>query len=329
MRVKLALKTLCTLGLALILNACCSGSCKNVKKDPNDTREPLECPWTDKNETVLDCPWAGVARLLRQTASKDQKAIVTQQVPELADQIEKDLKNNAVIEKSWGHSLNFDENAQRAIIDEDIIVLLSQWLNIKDPDGDQVHAGVAHTYGYIFSLLHTPYGYKRARWIEGEIEKGLGLPEKIFHPKTKEGSFLSNVTYFAGRVGLRDSADAQIEIKKLEPSVSPALIELHYELLKTRRLREVLPEVEIRTDFVAFKDKSIKDQYLLIYSYKLKDEDPKLITLFPVKTGFYEKTLATQLLGENQEISDHYNAFIPHVTGEKEKRKGNRRVEIK
>lgn len=196
----------------------------------------LDCPVQADDEKPEDCPWAGVARALRAEEKSAEgvtnriQARLKELVPELDAAIARtsalggdDLKYVAL----WGRSSNYDVsqlNQARPIptVDEPIIDALDERAGLPaarhgdvnsllDPNtpirGAITFAGVEHTYGYLFSLLHTPFGYKRARWVRDDIEAGFGLPRGTLGPLPKEGTLFSNLTYFAGKVAFRESAD--------------------------------------------------------------------------------------------------------------------------
>ena len=101
-------------------------------------------------------------------------------------------------------------------------------------------AALNHTYGYLFSEVPTPYGYKRARFVKGIIEKGFGLPVGLFSGIPQKGTLLSNLTKFIGTIAFRDNADC---IKELQASIEsgniPKVTELEnfgYSTLKVKRL---------------------------------------------------------------------------------------------
>lgn len=285
----------------------------------------------DRGEKPQDCPWAGIARILRQSEPKLQYDKLRLHLPQVANSLTRDSLITE-LKSFWGMSLNFDEAVKKPIIDEDIIKMILETAQIPPAEphelGERVHAGYMHSYAYLFSLLQTPYGFKRARWVNGEIEKGLGLEPRIFHPLTEKGSFLANVTFFASSFAFKDSSEALKAIKRLKTVVHPSLSQYDFSK-RVLRLVEKLPSIEIRTDFLTFKeDPTLKNKYLLIYSYLKKGEKtPKLITLFPVKRDIYERALNATQLGKDKPIRSQYNSFIPGVTDSKEPLLGSRKIE--
>lgn len=43
------------------------------------------------------------------------------------------------------------------------------------------NAGLLHVYGYWYSTVPTPFGYKRDRWHDGTLARAFGLPADAFH----------------------------------------------------------------------------------------------------------------------------------------------------
>lgn len=79
----------------------------------------------------------------------------------------------------WGHSTVVDEHVGAPVIDRELFDLLHETAGIpaEFPVGN---AGVVHVYGYFFSDVPTPYGYKRDRWNDGVLARSLGRPASAF-----------------------------------------------------------------------------------------------------------------------------------------------------
>lgn len=79
----------------------------------------------------------------------------------------------------WGRSTVVDENVGAPVIDRAVFDTLHDAAGIaaEFPIGN---AGVVHVYGYFFSDVPTPYGYKRDRWNDGVLARALGLPASAF-----------------------------------------------------------------------------------------------------------------------------------------------------
>jgi hypothetical protein len=253
-----------------------------------------KCPL--EGETALDCPWAAIGRAA--AAAPDAAsalAVIRSGAPALVRNLSRDRKNAGLL-RLWGKSVNFDEHAKAEIVSPTVLAALG----VKDG-----HAGLTHTYGYLFSVLNTPYGFKRARWVSGEVERGLGLPPGTFSPLPKSGTLLSNLTAYAGRVAFRGDAREFRAASGLRPFSIAGL--------NRRRLVEAVGDAEIRTDVVSYKHG--KGAWL-VYSWRdLKAQRAYLITAFPVDEGFAGSLFAPKGLGEGKPIVSRYNAFIPGVTG--------------
>lgn len=197
-----------------------------------------------------------------------------------------------------------------------------------DESGHQlVHAGLEHTYGYLFSVLRTSFGYKRARWVEGEIARGFGLAEGLLSPRPSEGTLFANVTYFAGRIAFRDEPSKIALLKRSAAGLPKALRDFPFGRLKPVRLDESVSAkdgtgdvrtVSLRTDLVPFLASAApgKSSHLLIYSIK----DPSrggsaLITAFPVAASFVEMVLKPEDLGDGRPVKSRYNAYVEGVSG--------------
>lgn len=228
--------------------------------------------------------------------------------PALYAQILKDSKD-PYLPMQWGQSLNFDSGAKKIIVEEKIIADLQQLFNIKN-DNKIVHAGIIHTYGYLFSTIDTPFGFKRKRWIDPAVNKGFELTGNSLSPETIDGGMLSNVTYFAGMLAFKNKSDLS-----LLKNVSNEVFTYNYSQLKYDRLEEVLKDYTIVTTFVPFLN-SVND-YLLIYSVVSHlDKKEQLITVFPVNAESYKKAVAQENLGTDQKISLRYNAYLPGLSAE-------------
>ncbi len=288
----------------------------------------FECPKKSEPgaivvETVLDCPWAGAARLLIKNAENNEslESVFSAYTPGILEQLNSDRGNSAAF-NLWGESVNFDAMMRATIVHPDILSYLSLKLGIARPKGKIIHAGMEHTYGYLFSVLETKYGFKRARWVKDDIESGLGLEKGILGPKPSEGTLFSNITCFAGNISLRNDLSARHLLQGLS---CPAFLK-KYAVGKIKRLRLVetvsLPDnrsILLRTDFIPFAKVSAGgNAYLLIYSiYDSKDDKAVLITLFPVNKSFVERMTDSKTLGGHKTVKTRYNAWVEGFSGKK------------
>ncbi len=277
---------------------------------------PMTCPITADGEAPQDCPWAGAARILA-TPGTSLKTVL----PGLQKAIRTDGRQT-FIQGAWGESINFDELVKAEIVPAKILAELEQTFGWKGPEkktgkGYQVApAGLEHTYGYILSNLKTAYGFKRARWVSGEIERGLGLPVGLIGPEPTEGTLLSNVTYLLGKIAFRTDARHLSELAASFKKAPKALHDLDITKLKITRLQEeAAGGILLRTDIVDFTVPQT-NTHLLVYSVvnPATSERAKLITAFPVTDGFMATVFDSAKLGDAMPIITRYNAYVPEIT---------------
>lgn len=234
--------------------------------------------------------------------------ILAENEPSVLEQIMKDSKDEKLVD-FWGQSLNFDSTVKKTIVDAKILADLQAPFKIEN-DNYKVHAGIIHTYGYLFSIIETPYGYKRKRWIEPTLNFGFGLNGQSLSPFAIEGGLLSNVTYFMGALAFTNERKNQLSHLK---NVASEVSAFDYSKIKKIRLIESSPELMIITTFVKLPKKLAGDEndYLLIYSViNPSDKTEKLITAFPVTESSFKKTTAANELGINKSISLRYNGYV-------------------
>lgn len=264
------------------------------------------CP-TTKDETELDCPWSEIAR----SKPQELEAQLNLKAPGLKTQLTKDKHAKGLFEL-WGSSKNYDGAPERVIVSEHILEFLHKSLGIKKDDSDFSvnHAGITHTYGYLFSVLSTPYGYKRARYVKGEIESGFGLPLGVFSGEPSEGTLLANFTFFLTQISLGKERISLPQIKSW--ALHPELKKFNYQELKKISLVETAPGIEIRTDFIPFTHSNTRGTNEGIYIYSVKEgaNTPRLITAFPVTLLSAKKLFDSNGLGENKTIKLVFNGAL-------------------
>lgn len=283
------------------------------------------CPMTDKAETILDCPWAAIARDL--ALATDSRAALSRLAPDFAKRLRREGRIAGDVKKLWGRSINFDENVKGTIIPEPIIDAVLSIAGVPPRDARIVHAGFEHTYGYLLSNLRTPYGYKRLRWVRPDIEIGFGLEPGVISPTPNSGGFFMNVSYFAGRIAFRGDSKTDLEARRIlrnAKGVARSLRRIDYSYLHGRRLTETVALsktriIELRTDFVPFVQLPAGgNSELLVYSIRDSAEAvPQLITAFPVAPGFSDGAFNPKNLGEGKPIITRYNAFVADLTDSK------------
>jgi hypothetical protein len=187
------------------------------------------------------------------------------------------------------------------------------------------HAGMEHTYGYLFSVLKTQFGFKRARWVEGEIEKGFSLIPGLLGARPASGTLFANVTFFIGQIAFRGQVARIKTLSHGAKDLPKALREFKFGELRPIRLDETVDArdstggnrpVTLHTDLIPFLKPQPKNSHLLIYSVT----DPstggaRLITAFPVAQGFVDSVLKESELGEGKPIKTRYNGWVEGVSG--------------
>ena len=298
------------------------------------------CPDRAAGETDQDCPWAGVARTLIAEARAGHA--IGDQLAALLPKLDRDLKADAGrtgLKDVWGMSINFDEIAKSEIVDNSILSAIGEKIEIDFPIGLTaqgqarppmnriVHAGMEHTYGYLFSVLKTPFGFKRARWVRGEIETGFNLPVGILGPTPSSGTLFLNVTTFIGNIAFRTDSTELAVVKSASRSGPKELSNFKYGKLSPTRLEErvEVPNyngktrlVTLRTDFVPFLNAPSDpnaNSHLLIYSVVDPfHHEAQLISAFPVQTSFVQNALNPKGLG-SKPVSTRYNGFVEGLSG--------------
>ena len=308
------------------------------------------CPDLTLGETAADCPWAQASRdLTGITDFNTIKTTINQEIPGFLNELKRDSHSRGLL-NLWGLSRNIDQSyfvqgLQTRTIPVNLLAYFKSILKVPyDSDFIYGHAGMNHTYGYLFSDMETPYGYKRSRYVSGENEAGLGLPAGVFDGHAPEkGTLLSNFSYFIGRIALRDHLLSQVDLDLLlgsgEIEVIDPIVHYDYHSLSVKRLVEVVDDkdfyLEIRTDIVnyPFANSKGSDTGLLIYSINFHEKTlegflssrPRLITAFPVLVSSEAGLFSPSFLGESKKIQLNYNAALP-VTIPAEKMVGKRYI---
>ncbi len=214
----------------------------------------------------------------------------------------------------WGQSRNIDENTAETIVEEELMEGLAAVVGHAIP-GPTEHAGLQHSYGYLLSVAETPYGFKRARWVEPDIERGLGLSGPFLRPLPVAGTLLANLSWFLGRLVLRDAAQLR-RLAALEDHIAPGLRGYDFERLRGVRMVEEAPlrdgALRIFTDLVRYPvPPQAGPEQLLVYSIAEPGGPTRLITAFPVAPGFAAALPAG--LGPDRPVCTRYNAWLPAV----------------
>jgi hypothetical protein len=270
-------------------------------------------------EKAEDCPWAAAARAFEvREASAAAENILKAYAPGLLKQLDSDRANPSVL-ALWGESINYDELAKGEIVRPDILEFLAARLGAPKPRGIYMHAGMEHTYGYLFSDLQTKFGFKRARWVRSDIGEGFGLPAGLISPAPREGTLLANVSCLAGNIALLDDKPASALLKKASAGCAAKLRK--FGVKGTVRLTEevALPggrTVKLRTDLAPFRKPAGGNSHLLVYSvYDSAAGRAFLVTAFPVNSDFVRMVLDPANLGPDKPVQTRYNANVEGFTG--------------
>jgi hypothetical protein len=288
-----------------------------------------QCPNSNFHETALDCPWAEVTRSLDGVTDFARiRQTLDAKIPGFMYQLESDHQIHELFQL-WGWSRNIDEsnlsNGKKTAPVNLLQYFNSIWNVGYDASYTYGHAGLTHTYGYLFSVMETPYGYKRARYVRNEIEAGFGLTPGLISGLPKSGTLFSNLTTFAGKIAFRDHQRARALLDQVVGYMGnravPELVNYPYGSLKIKRLLEVANNdqfrLELRTDIVTFPRANPygKNTALLIYSIDYRKDSrensrPRLITVFPVEAGFAANLFNPSNLGDHVPLKLKYNAAI-------------------
>ena len=282
-----------TISLALFLAACSTTKPKYS--------ESSDLYWSEMVDTSL-------------STKTSLMSVLKKENTHLYQQIIKDSEDTNLL-GFWGKSLNFDSGAKKQIIVDSIISELHHQFK-TETDNKIVHAGITHTYGYLFSVLNTPYGYKRRRWVDPTLNYAFALSGNSLSPETMEGGLLSNVTYFAGMLSFKEEATRDA-LKNLK-NVSSEVLNFDFSKLNKDVVEEEITSnpagIEVlRTTLVkfAFKREEEENDYWLIYTiYTPKTHKENLITAFPIKKEAYKKITDEESLGPNRPIQVRYNAYL-------------------
>lgn len=239
--------------------------------------------------------------------------------PDLAAQIESDARHRPLLDL-WGTSVNFDELANAQIVSPGITSAIGELAGMSC-DGSVIHAGLLHTYGYLLSVIETPFGFKRDRWVNETLEAGLGIKHPVLRPWPIAGTLLSNVTFFLGRIAFRGFPSELALLRRHKSAVAPEIAEYPFRSLHITRIVEqvTLPtdsRIEVHIDFVELPQATLEPRYLLIYT--IMDERVSrgsLITAFPVTRTVLDEYCAADSLGDRIPLRSRFNAFVDGWTG--------------
>jgi hypothetical protein len=249
--------------------------------------------------------------------------VLRKQCPHIYRQLVEDHKHHALF-SLWGRCVNWDENVKKTVVHPAILRALGTLTGLP-MRGNIVHAGLQHTYGYLFSLIDTPFGAKRVRWLSTAWERGFGLDLTLLSDRPKCGTLLANATWFLGRIAFRGQPSRLRRLERSAGAVAPALVDFDYARCDVCRIVEqvVVPgqtrEISLFTDLVRFlhpPKNPREERALLIYSVQNGRRSPlKLLTAFPVgPTALLEIKASVPARGK-ADVRLRYNAYVPGLFG--------------
>jgi hypothetical protein len=250
--------------------------------------------------------------------------VLHRQCPHVYRQIARDSQFPGLL-SLWGRSVNVDENVGQIIVDPAILQAIGELAGVplRSPI---VHAGLEHTYGYLFSQIKTPFGFKRDRWLSGRLERGFGLEPSLFSDDPRHGTLLANLTWFLAQIVYRDRQRTLQRLVAVSRAAAPAIVDYEYAQLSACRITEQVVlttksrrEVSLITDLVPFPhapSQPSADSTLLIYSSQNGTRSPlKLVTAFPVTAKTADEIKASVPKRGMVEVRLRYNAYVPGLDG--------------
>lgn len=225
----------------------------------------------------------------------------------------------------WGRCVNVDENVGEVIVHPAILEAIGQMAG-RRMRGRVVHAGLQHTYGYLFSLIETPFGAKRDRWLSTDMERGLGIERSLLSYRPRAGTLLANATWLMGHIAFRDVPVLLRKLTKLSRAVAPELQNFDFTQLAPARLVETVNgvgprrrQVRLITDLLPYphaRSERRQENSLLIYSVQTGGSvTRKLITAFPVSQQVVTELQASAATSGVAPTRPRYNAYVPGFGG--------------
>lgn len=250
----------------------------------------------------------------------DRIALLKRLCPKLAPQIEQDCGPCGPL-IFWGQCRNEDEFAGQMIVDPTILEIVFHLAKQRFVP-EHPHAGLQHTYGYLLSIIETPYGRKRDRWTTASLESSFDLPLDVLSPTPADGTLLANATWLAGSIAFRGHNRLKWMQRCLMKRVAPAIQALQLDHLPGVRYTETIelpmhrrPEsrVVLVTDLVQMPcadEVTNKESWLLVYSIDdSRNQHPQLVTLFAVTDDFVQAIHARAVTRRRDDIRLRYNAY--------------------
>jgi hypothetical protein len=205
--------------------------------------------------------------------------------PDLMRGLADDLGRPAVLDR-WGLSTTVGQigNQQVELVPGPLIEHFAESLG-READPLRCHAGLAHTYGYLFSPIPTDYGRKRHRWSTQEAAHVLGIPGRW--PLGAPRGVLSTITRVLEHVAPLDREPLQLD----EDAQVAAIVDGELTISGSDEGTPWLSRTRIvRRDGLA--SISDGDELLLVYSLAVDDGPECYITAFPVSASYAKVVLS-------------------------------------
>ncbi|MGF1582183.1 MAG: hypothetical protein ACFCD0_22900 [Gemmataceae bacterium] len=268
------------------------------------------------SSAAADHPLTEAARAMIRAAQQSRSVVevFAASCPDIYSQIERTRVCEGLL-KLWGRSRNIDANTNEVIVHPTILKAIGEIAGVSIR-GNVIHAGLVHTYGYLFSLIETPYGFKRDRWTKPDVELGLGIEEPTLRDDPTDGTLLTNVTWLAGRIAFRGRTQELRLLQQHTECVSPVVRHFHFGGLEVIRLTDDVTSgtrlIRLHTDLVKYPQPPQEgDTHLLVYSIVGGMQSlTKLITVFPVSAVVVDELTSTDQLGERELRRLPYNAYV-------------------
>ncbi|PXW31252.1 UNVERIFIED_CONTAM: hypothetical protein DES50_10518 [Williamsia faeni] len=182
------------------------------------------------------------------------------------------------------------------VLGSELLQHLSTWAGV-DTSWPESNAGLAHAYGYLFANRLTPYGWKRDRWLDGDLAHHLGVDARMISPVPPEGTLLGNLT-----------TALDVHLKGVE---APWFVVPTERVV--RRLIEEDPSSGVRMETALIGESDAG--FALVYSYSRNGGESLYITAFAV-----DGEVARGLLGSAESTTPlrlRYNAVVPEEPGDR------------
>lgn len=121
--------------------------------------------------------------------------------------------------RCWGRSTVIDENVGAPVIGRSLFEELHARAGV-DAAWPIGNAGVLHCYGYLLSLVQTPYGLKRERWLGADLPRAYRLPDDAFVPWAGERTLLARAADAASALLQMPAASGTLVVDGRESHVA-------------------------------------------------------------------------------------------------------------